>query len=64
LPSSGTTVQRSARAIICSSTPRLSGPPVNVVAQENQGVERRGVDGPDQGSQRRRAAAIVRPSVI
>jgi hypothetical protein len=30
-------------------------PPVDVVAQENQGVERRGGDGPDQGSQRRRA---------
>src|SRR5262249_34857672 len=34
-------------------------PPVDVVAQENQGVEFRGVDGPDQGSQRRRAAVNV-----
>jgi len=34
-------------------------PPVDVVAQEHQGIECRRVDGPDQSSQRRRAAVNV-----
>ncbi len=33
--------------------------PVDVVAQEHEGVERREVDGQDEGSQRRRAAVNV-----